>query len=90
MKGGKAVESGSYSNNHFDRVIRRRGIYSRRGDADYIRVREQQSSERKKEQFSGFWARLCFGAQYIQSSRLSKSKTESNFKKERIKQWETV
>lgn len=33
---------------------------------------------------------ICFGAQYIQSSRLSKSKTESNFKKERIRQWETV
>lgn len=43
-----------------------------------------------KELFSGFWARLCFGAQYIQSSRLSKLKTESNFKKERIRQWETV
>lgn len=43
-----------------------------------------------KRTFFGILARLCFGAQYIQSSRLSKSKTESNFKKERIRQWETV
>ena len=38
--GGKAVENGSYSNNYFSRVIRRRGIFSHRRDADYIRVRE--------------------------------------------------
>lgn len=40
VKGGKAVESGSYSNNHFNGIIRRRGIFSGRGYADYIRVRE--------------------------------------------------